>query len=286
MAKKKIECPECKREPLAQEPKLKGVIDVLRADVDALKNDVRMIGTAWRRDDGRPLGEPADLQFRPDLVDLYQIFVQHPRARHIINAPFAMRLYSLIRATGAKVVIDIGTGIGCSAAFAAKAVLDNGGGRVLTYDPRAEFVAVSRKTVPPVLAKAITWGIYADDMIESIPWGDADLVIIDAPIALPAIAPHTKEGTHVIIDRRVGGYQSAPGKTEEGVLHWMGALPHWQWAAEWGLSRFTEYTERRWPSKQRPDGSIVVSETGNVQLVVVRACGWPITIACVRHKAK
>ena len=284
MAKKKIECPECKREPLAQEPKLKGVIDVLRADVDALKNDVCMVGTTWRRSDGRPLGEAADFGYRPDLVALYNMFAAHPRAVHIVTAPFAARLYALIMEQKPKVIIDLGTGIGCSAAIASKAMLDAGiDGKVLTYDPRSEFVSVAREAIPVGLQTRMEFGVYSDDMLACVPWASADIVIVDGPINLGVVGRHMREGATIIIDRRTGGASLA---NDGHVLLWLAANPHWAWRAEVAISRFAEYTERKWCAKQNPDGSVVIDDKGNMSLVTVKSYGWPITLAQVRHKAK
>jgi predicted O-methyltransferase YrrM len=124
-----------------------------------------------------------------------------------ISAEGGRLLYSLIRATKARTVVEFGTSFGISTMYLAAAVRDNGAGRVLTTELSAAKAAAARGTFAEVgLGDVVT--VLEGDALETLaPHLDAgvDFVLLDGwkelyvPV-LQALEPHLAPGTLVVAD--------------------------------------------------------------------------------------
>jgi len=86
----------------------------------------------------KPSEDPrTPLQRYTDMKDLYMP----------IDAEFGKLLYSLVRATQARTVVEFGTSFGISAIFLASALKDNGAGRLITTEFIEEKLDVARKNL-------------------------------------------------------------------------------------------------------------------------------------------
>ena len=116
-------------------------------------------------------------------------------------------LYSLVRATRPRIVVEFGTSFGISTLHLAAAVRDNGVGRVLTTEMSAAKIAAARRNFAEAgLDDVIT--LLEGDALETLPGhvgAGVDFVLLDGwkqlyvPV-LQLLEPHLKPGTLVLAD--------------------------------------------------------------------------------------
>lgn len=114
--------------------------------------------------------------------------------------------YMLIRAMGARSVVEVGTSFGVSTLYLAAAVKDNGGGRVIATELEPEKAAMARAHFARAgLLEFVD--LREGDLRQTLARIDRqiDFVLMDVwtPMARPAIAllaPHLREGAVVVAD--------------------------------------------------------------------------------------
>lgn len=94
------------------------------------------------------------LRRHKELYELYMRFVASSERRRIIGTRDAVNLYTLVRARGAKNILEFGTGIGASTAVLA---LATGNGTVTTLEDSKGCLDISRKLIPPELNARIRY---------------------------------------------------------------------------------------------------------------------------------
>lgn len=142
--------------------------------------------------------EPGDSQERAD----YFAEVYMP-----VSPEAGGLLYSLIRATRPRTVVEFGTSFGISTLYLAAAVRDNGVGRVLTTEMSAAKITAARRTFAEAgLDDVVT--ILEGDALETLPAhldAGVDFVLLDGwkqlyvPV-LQLLEPHLAPGTLVLAD--------------------------------------------------------------------------------------
>ncbi|WP_269541723.1 O-methyltransferase [Cerasicoccus fimbriatus] len=98
-----------------------------------------------------------------------------------IDVPFGNLLYSLIRSSGAKTVVEFGTSFGISTIYLAAAVRDNGAGQVITTEFIAEKADVARQNLTDAaLVDLIDFrvGDAMQTLLNPLP-GPVDLLFLD-----------------------------------------------------------------------------------------------------------
>jgi predicted O-methyltransferase YrrM len=124
-----------------------------------------------------------------------------------ISAEAGRLLYSLVRATRPRTVVEFGMSFGISTLHLAAAVRDNGVGRVVTTELSAHKIAAARKTFAETgLEDAIT--VLEGDALRTLPaeLGEGvDFVLLDGwkDLYLPVLQllePHLAPGTLVFAD--------------------------------------------------------------------------------------
>lgn len=165
-----------------------------------------------------------------ELKNLYAVFKRHPEAKWIIGKNDALLLYKLIKKYDAKNILDLGTGIGASAAVMALAQAPNG--RVVSVEQFEKCISIANQLIPEALKRKITL-LYSEtyafknDKVgkylyfsgyKTLPMQFApfDFVVVDGPgawleesqlVALPNgdiinLLPHLATGCKVYIDGR------------------------------------------------------------------------------------
>lgn len=130
------------------------------------------------------------------LKNLYNIFASHPEGQWIMEPQNAQLIYQFIQKNPIKKVLDLGTGIGCSAAIIAQALTDKGetDWHIDTLDQFDKCINLAKALIPQELQKNITFHridakLWETDKIlyqkfslyETIPAGEYDLIINDGP---------------------------------------------------------------------------------------------------------
>ncbi len=124
-----------------------------------------------------------------------------------IDRPFGNLLYSLIRSTGARTVVEFGTSFGISTIYLAAAVRDNGAGQVITSEFIEEKAAKAKDNLTRAgLADCVDFrvGDAIETLAQPLP-GSVDLLFLDGdkgtylPI-LQLLEPHMKPGCLVVSD--------------------------------------------------------------------------------------
>jgi predicted O-methyltransferase YrrM len=149
------------------------------------------------REKGSELNRPMTTQERTDAMSEFYIPVTPESGR---------LLYSLVRATKPKTVVEFGMSFGISAVHLAAAVRDNGSGRVVTTELSATKIAAAKKTFSETgLDDLIT--ILDGDALTTLEGldGSADFVLLDGwkDLYLPVIKllePRLPAGALVIAD--------------------------------------------------------------------------------------
>lgn len=165
---------------------------------------------------------------------LYHLFATHPNGMWTLDPYFADRLYGLVKEYKPKRILDLGTGIGASAALAALALKDAGveGFEIHTIENTEWLIDLAKEITPEELKENVTY--HASPAVawqdpntpyqyfstyQELPEGDWDLLIHDGPgpflegehfIDLPngtinkMLQENTlKAGTKIIWDKRL-----------------------------------------------------------------------------------
>jgi hypothetical protein len=131
-----------------------------------------------------------------NLQQLYNYFAEHPESSWIMEAPNAKMIYDFVKTHPIKRVLDLGTGIGVSAAVVALALKDKGETdyHIDSLEQFDKCVALARELIPKELQENMT--IHKSDAIvwehpsmpyqyfsifKTIPKEDYDLIINDGP---------------------------------------------------------------------------------------------------------
>ena len=94
-------------------------------------------------------------QEKPKLKDIYNIFASHPEGQWIMEATNAQILYRFVKENKIKKVLDLGTGIGASAAVIALALKDKGETdfKIDSVEQTKKCVDIAEKLIPEDLKK-------------------------------------------------------------------------------------------------------------------------------------
>lgn len=175
------------------------------------------------------------------LKNLYNIFASSPEGIWIMQWPNAQSLYDYIKNNNVKRVLDLGTGIGASAAVVSLAFKDKGveDYHIDSIEQYDKCIRIANKLVPEELRKNITfhkaepttWNnekipFQYFSVYDVLPEGDYDLIINDGPapflsgvekhyVDLPNGTIHRliledklKSGTRIIYDGRISSLKS------------------------------------------------------------------------------
>jgi len=147
-----------------------------------------------------------------------------------VSRDTAQLLYMLVRATGARSVVEFGASFGISTLHLAAGLRDNGGGRIITTEFEPSKVARARENFAAAgLADLIELreGDAVATLDRDLP-GQIDLVLLDGakglyPAVLALLEEHLKPGALVLADNAdrspeylhrvrsaTGGYTSVP----------------------------------------------------------------------------
>lgn len=177
----------------------------------------------------------------PAEITPLERFSVHKEAYLAIDRPFGNLLYSLIRANGAKTVVEFGTSFGISTIFLAAALRDNGAGKVITTEFIPEKAETARKNIADAgLGELVEFrvGDAVETLKEPLP-GPVDFLFLDGEKTmyidvLKRLEPQMSagcliasdntdlEGTHSCIEymRAAGsGYISTPVLIPGGPKH-------------------------------------------------------------------
>jgi len=170
-----------------------------------------------------------------EVRDLHEKFAKHKEGFWIVYWSFAQMLYQVIRENKFKSVLDLGTGIGASAAIMALALEKNGKPyHIDTLELSSKCLTIAKELIPENLQKNITFHkaeplVWNTDTIpyqnfstyKEIPKGDYDLIVNDGPgpyrdgkeermidldngtINKMLIEGRLKSGTKIVFDKRV-----------------------------------------------------------------------------------
>lgn len=156
---------------------------------------------------------------------MYQRFADHPDAAAIMGLGNARALYRLVRDRKPKACVDLGTGIGTSAAVVASAMEENGIGEVYSLEHLKRLLPIAESLIPPEIRSRISlmyspvctrdykgqeWVCYT----KHPPCSNVDLVVIDGP---PQNFVRTRRGD--IISRPCGDIlRLMPKMTSDAVV--------------------------------------------------------------------
>ena len=173
-----------------------------------------------------------------NLRSLYNYYAKHPESTWIMQPDVAPHLYKFIKANNFKKILDLGTGIGCTAAIIALTLEEKGvkDYEIHTVEQYDKCRKIAEDIIPKILKKNITF--YTSEAIvwktqkipyrnfliyKEIPEGDFDLILVDGPgefvenkklINLPSgdvlkmhIEDKIKPGTTVAWDGRIASLQ-------------------------------------------------------------------------------
>ena len=130
------------------------------------------------------------------IKNLYKLFKEHKEGRWIMETPNVESLYVLIKSYPIKRVLDLGTGIGCSAAIIAQTLLDKGETdfHIDSVEQFDKCIKIANELIPLELKKYITihksnallWTTEkipyeTFSIFETLPEGDYDLILNDGP---------------------------------------------------------------------------------------------------------
>lgn len=127
---------------------------------------------------------------------LYKHFNSHPESKWIMEEPNANSLCQFVKEYPIKRVLDLGTGIGCSAALIAQTLIDKGETdfHIDSVEQFDKCIKIANELIPPELKEHITIHksnavLWTTDKIpyetfsifETFPEGDYDLILNDGP---------------------------------------------------------------------------------------------------------
>jgi len=130
------------------------------------------------------------------LSELYKRFAEHKEGRWIMRWENARQLYNFVKTNDVKTILDLGTGIGCSAAIIALA-LENKGEKnytITSLEQLPKCITIAKELIPEELQAKMSLlhvpsVFFKTDKIpytyfsnyESIPEGEYDLILNDGP---------------------------------------------------------------------------------------------------------
>jgi predicted O-methyltransferase YrrM len=130
------------------------------------------------------------------LKDCYKIFASSPESDWIIGWKEAKKIHRLIKARRPKNILELGTGIGTTAAIMALAAPDS---QITTVEQKEKCLAIARRLIPTALQKRIIFHLSQPVVFspaicrdkeqcsgyETLPLerGPFDLVVVDGPSA-------------------------------------------------------------------------------------------------------
>ncbi|GHC06085.1 O-methyltransferase [Cerasicoccus arenae] len=190
--------------------------------------------------------DAAQNQPKPEPVDQtpFERFSARKDLYMPIDRPFGNLMYSLIRATQARTVVEFGTSFGISTIYLAAAVRDNGAGKVITSEFIPEKAETAKKNLTDAdLVDLIDFrvGDALMTLNEPLP-GQVDFVFLDGEKSmyldiLKVLEPHMKSGCLISSDNTdhdgvenflaylhdpANGYVSTPLLTLGGSKHHSG----------------------------------------------------------------
>ncbi len=152
-----------------------------------------------------PAGRPTAPE--PEHLTPFERFSARKDLYMPVDRPFGNLMYSLIRGSGARTVVEFGTSFGISTIFLAAAVRDNGAGRVITTEFIPEKSAVA-KTNPTNAGLVDLVDFRTGDALvtlrEPLP-GPVDFIFLDGEKTmyldiLKLLEPHLKPGCLIASD--------------------------------------------------------------------------------------
>lgn len=93
------------------------------------------------------------------LKKLHEIFLFSTRGEHVVSLNGARKIFHIVQDAGVKNALDLGTGIGASAAFIAAALPQEG--RVWSVEQDPSFAEEAKRLIPPELLKKVSISISA-----------------------------------------------------------------------------------------------------------------------------
>jgi predicted O-methyltransferase YrrM len=177
-----------------------------------------------------PRQERGYLSASAEATDYRRFYGLAKNAYLAVSRDTAQLLYMLVRATGARSIVEFGTSFGISTLHVAAGLRDNGGGRVITTEFESSKAARARENfVAGGLADLIE--LREGDAVETLEHDlptQIDLVLLDGAkglytVVLTLLEAHLKPGAMIVADnadrspeylRRVRssdhGYMSVP----------------------------------------------------------------------------
>jgi len=168
-----------------------------------------------------------------NLETLYKFFYDHPEGEWVAKPGTVKHLHKFLKENDIKTVLDLGTGIGCSAAIIAYTLQEKGVDYQIDtveqnkkcYDLAQELIPKEfKKNINFHLSEAIAWQnkdipYQHFSNFKELPKGDYDLILVDGPgglmvgdkyIELPngdimkmSIDGKLKAGTFIAWDKRI-----------------------------------------------------------------------------------
>jgi predicted O-methyltransferase YrrM len=154
-----------------------------------------------------PRQERGSLSARTEATDYRRFYGLAKDAYLAVSRETAQLLYMLVRATGARSIVEFGTSFGISTLHLAAGLRDNGGGRVVTTEFESSKAARARENfVAGGLADLIE--LREGDAVETLEHDlptQIDLVLLDGakglyPTVLTLLEEHLKPGAMIVAD--------------------------------------------------------------------------------------
>ena len=102
-----------------------------------------------------------------NLQNLYNYYASHPESSWITNPDNAPSLYKFVQKNNPKKILDLGTGIGCTAAIISLALKSKKieDFEIHTVEQFQKCVDIAQKIIPKILKENITF-----HLTEAVPW--------------------------------------------------------------------------------------------------------------------
>lgn len=151
--------------------------------------------------------ERTSLSASPEATDYRRFYTLAKDAYLAVSRETAQLLYMLVRATGAREIVEFGTSFGISTLHFAAGVRDNGGGRIITTEFEPSKAARARENfLVGGLADLIELreGDALQTLAQDLP-GRIDLVLLDGAkglylSVLELLEQHLEPGTLIVAD--------------------------------------------------------------------------------------
>jgi len=248
----------------------------LKQHIKELANAIEITSKVWvTPHDGRPLGDAFDFRYDGANVMLYDYYARMPDAEHVLSPPNTNELYRIVRKTKPELVVEVGTGIGCSTAFIAKALIENGKGRVITLENEAQWLQYAQDHMPAAMKERIDFRLAPEDWTGAVEWMTANIVVIDGAFDLRAIHNQLALGTLIIVDGRL-----------EEVMKWMQTISSIRWQQRVIPSRMSNNWGLNFPAQWQKDGRAATNPDGTMPIQKYNGNGWPFTVGEVVNMEK